>query len=104
MQSNRRTRRDYVREAKEQPFELELSDPVGDKTFVVFRNPNRLPTESAFDLARETDAELPLRALLSDEDYAAWWAEWRHAPVDETNELLEDEMEHYGTSRGKPRR
>lgn len=104
MQSNRKSRRDYVKEATAAPFELELSEPFGDKTYVVFKNPNRLETESAFDLARETDAELQLRALLSDEDYSAWWAEWRTAPVDETNALLEDVLDHYGANRGKPRR
>jgi len=102
MQSTRKSRRDYVREAKVPPFQLDLDNPVeGGATYVTFKNPNRLETESAFDLARETDPEMQFRALLSDEDYAAFWAEWRSAPVDETNALLEDVLEHYGASRGK---
>lgn len=103
--SNRKSRRDYAREAKVPPFELELESSVdGDTAFVTFKNPNRLESESAFELNRETDPEMQIRALLSEDDYAAWWAEWRTAPVEETNALLEDVLEHYGASRGKPRR
>jgi hypothetical protein len=70
----------------------------------VFKNIHRLPSESAFDLNRETDPEVIFRALLSEEDYAAWWAEWKSVPVEETNALLKDIQEHYGAEPGKPRR
>lgn len=96
----RKSRRDFTRETKRPPYELDLDD--GE--FVTFMDPNKLPTDSAFDLAREADPEIALRKLLSEEDFAVWWAEWRKVPIDETNALLDDVLEHYGANRGKPLR
>jgi hypothetical protein len=93
----RRSRRDYKKEATRDPFQLTLEEPVeGGPEFVTFIDPNKIPTESSFDMARSNDAELMLRKMLSDEDFAAWWAEWRTAPIEETTALLEDVMDHYG--------
>jgi len=100
MQSNRKTRRDFVRDNAARPYELELENPVdGGPAYVTFKNPHRLESQTAFELNRETDPELQIRALLSEEDFAAWWAEWRTAPVEETNALLEDITDHYGAGR-----
>jgi len=98
----RKSRRNYHREITREPFELDLDNPVeGGPACVTFRDPNKLETESAFGLARTVDPEDQLRILLSEADFAAFWAEWRTAPVDETNALLEDVLKHYGVDRGK---
>jgi hypothetical protein len=105
----RRTSRSFRKEATRDPFELELEPPEvagpDDETpFVTFRDPGKLPAESAFDMARMNDPEVMLRKLLSEDDFATFWAEWRTRPVDELNDLIDDVMEHYGAERGKPRR
>lgn len=93
----RKSRRDYKKEATREPFQLALDDPIeGGPEFVTFIDPGQIGTQSSFDLARTNDAELMLRNMLSEEDFAAWWAEWRDAPIDETTALLEDVMQHYG--------
>jgi len=98
----RKTRRNYHKEATRELFELDLDNPIeGGPQFVTFRDPNKLETGTAFSLARTADPEDQLRILLSDEDFAAFWAEWRTEPVDETNALLEDVLKHYGVDRGK---
>lgn len=98
----RKSRRNYKNESRREPFELDLDAPAeGGPTYVTFLDPNRLPTKTAFELARSEDPEESLRLLLSPADYDAWWAEWASAPVDETNALLEDVMAHYGADRGK---
>jgi hypothetical protein len=98
----RKSRRDFAKESGKKPYELALDNPVeGQPDFITFKNPNRLDTESAFELNRETDAEMQLRALLSEDDWAAFWAEWRTAPVEETNDLLDEVLAHYGVNRGK---
>jgi hypothetical protein len=99
-----KTRRDYKRETTRPPFQLELDNPVGEKTFVTFKDPNKIDTHSAFSLSRTPDPDVLARALLSDEDFHLWWAEWADAPVDETNALLEDVQEYYGANPGKPAR
>lgn len=94
----RKSRRDYKKEASREVFELDLDDPVeGGPTFVTFKDPNRLESESAFDIARMNDAELSIRSLLSEDDYPPFWAEWRKAPIEELNALLEDVQQHYGS-------
>jgi hypothetical protein len=42
-----------------------------------FPRPRQDPAESSFDMARMNDAELMLRKLLSEDDFATFWAEWR---------------------------
>jgi hypothetical protein len=97
-----KSRRDYKQEARREPFTLELDTPVeGGPTFVTFLDPSKVATEDAFALGRSPDAETTLRSLLSDEDYEAWFREWRQAPADETNALLEDIQRHYGADPGK---
>lgn len=100
----RKSRRDYKQETAKRPFELDLEEPVGEKTFVTFKDPNTIPTRSAFSLARVADPEVLARALLSEEDFDLWWAEWSDAPANATNALLEDVLEHYGADPGKPAR
>lgn len=95
----RRKSSGYHREATKEPFELELENG----TVVTFKNPNTLPTENAFDLARETDPERSLRVLLGDDDWAKFWDEYRHRPVSETNALTEDVMAFYGANRPERR-
>jgi hypothetical protein len=98
----RKSRRDFVNESRKSPYELALERPPnGRPNFVTFLDPNKLETGSAFDLSRETDPEIVIRKLLSEEDFAAWWDEWKTVPVDETNALLDDVMEHYGADRKK---
>lgn len=97
----RKSRRNYKQEVTKPPFELDLDEPVGEKTFVTFSDPNKMDTESAFTLARTPDPFVLARALLSDEDYQLWWAEWSGTPVDETNALIEDVFKHYGADLGK---
>lgn len=93
----RRSSRHYKKEATRDPFELELENPVeGGPEYVTFIDPGRIDTESSFDLARMGDSEMMLRKMLSDEDFPAFWAEWRKKPIDETNELIEDVLKHYG--------
>lgn len=86
----------FRKEATRTPYELELEDG----TTVVFGDPNRLTTKSAFELAKEEDPEKILRLLLG-KDFDALWAEFSERPVDETNALIEDAMEFYGASPGK---
>jgi hypothetical protein len=93
----RRSSRDYKKESTRDPFELDLDDPIdGGPTFVTFYDPNKVETESSFDMARANDAEVMLRKLLSEDDFAAFWSEWRKKPIDETTALIEDVMKHYG--------
>lgn len=94
----RRSSRNYKIETTREPFELDLDDPIeGGPTFVTFLDPNKLKSESAFDIARLNDAELSIRSLLSEEEYPAFWAEWREKPIEELNALLEDVQKHYGS-------
>lgn len=98
----RKSRRDFAKESGKKPYELDLdSPPDGHAGYVTFLNPNRLATETANELNRETDLELQLRALLSEDDFDLFWAEWRSVPVDETGALIEEIMDHYGANRGK---
>lgn len=98
----RKSRRNYVIEARRSPFELELDHPKSDgKSYVTFRDPNKLATKDAFALSSTEDPVKVLKLLLSEEDYDAFWAEWADAPVDETGALLDDVMEHYGADKGK---
>jgi len=100
-----KTRRDYHRESTRPDFQLKLDNPPkGHPGYVVFKDPGKIRTESAFSIARNPDPEDVARALLSDEDFALWWGEWRDAPADETNSLLEDVQAHYGADRGKASR
>jgi len=94
----RRSSRHYKNEASREPFELDLEAPIeGGPTFVTFLDPNKLPSESAFDIARMGDAENSLRSLLSEDEYPPFWAEWRKRPIEELNDLLEDVQKHYGS-------
>lgn len=88
----------YKREARKEPFQVELDN--GE--VVTFKNPNRLPTHSAFDLATTTDPHEVCQILLGD-DFEPFWAEWRDRPMDETDALIDDVMDHYGAGRGKQR-
>lgn len=98
----RKSRRSYRTEATREPFELDLDNaPDGHRGFVVFTDPHKISTESSYELAKSASPELTFRLLLSDEDYDAWWAEWRSADVEETNKLLEDVQRHYGANPGK---
>lgn len=97
----RRTRRDYKKEVTREPFELELENPVeGGPEFVTFRDPNKLDSESAFDMDLMRPKEV-VELLLSKEDHQAWWREWRSAPIEETNDLLKEVHKHYGADPGK---
>lgn len=94
----RRSSRNYKIETTREPFEYELDDPIdGGPAFVTFLDPNKLESESAFDIARMNDAEMSIRSLLSEEEYPAFWAEWRKKPIEELNALLEDVQKHYGS-------
>lgn|SRR5690606_22345473 len=100
----RKSRRDFITEAssRRSPYELELEHPTPDgKNYVTFRDPNRLPTQHAFRLAKIEDPVEVIKVLLSDEDYAAFWDEWKDVPVDETGEMLQDVMNYYGADKGK---
>lgn len=98
----RKSRRSYRSESTREPFELELeTPPEGHPGYVTFLDPNRIPTISAFDLARAGDSQEVLQHLLSEEDYKVWWAEWAAAPVEETRALIEDVQKHYGVDPGK---
>jgi hypothetical protein len=98
----RKTRRNYEKEAKADPFELELDNAHdGHPGYITFLNPNRLPAETANELNREIDLELQLRKLLSEDDFPPFWDEWRKVPVDELRALIDDVMDHYGANRGK---
>lgn len=98
----RKTSRDFVKEAAHEPYELDLDNPPeGHPGFVTFKNPVKIETGSAFDIARSQDSEQIAQALLSPEDYKAWWAEWECKPIDETMALLEDAQKHYGADPGK---
>jgi hypothetical protein len=97
----RKTRRDFKKEAVREPFELDLENPPeGGPEFITFRDPNKLETDDAFLLDLMRPAEV-FQLLLSDEDYKLWWEEWRAAPIEETNALLEDVQKHYGADPGK---
>lgn len=95
----RRKSSDFRREATRDLFELELDS--GD--VVTFSDPNRLPSQDAFTLYRESDPERQLRALLNDDDWGKFWDEYRERPVDETNALSESVQSHYGANRGERR-
>ena len=88
-----------------EPFELELDavDEDGEHKVVVFADPNKLPTGTAFDLAEDEDPKSILEKLLGP-FFREFWAEWQFRPIDETNELIEDAMDHYGAGRVKPAR
>jgi hypothetical protein len=104
----RRTSSSFRKEATREPFDLVLDEaerlPDGEYPVVTFLDPNRIESESSFDMARMNDAELMLRNLLSEDDFATFWSVWRKKPIEEMNGLIEDVMEHYGAERGKPRR
>lgn len=87
---------DFRKAARHEPFELEL----GDGEVVTFLNPNRISAASAFELARETDSEEQLKHLLSKEDYERFAEVLKELPVDELGAILDEALEHYGTSRG----
>jgi hypothetical protein len=96
----RKSRKDFKVVAEKAKFELDLENaPEGHRGFVTFLDPNKLPTHGGFDLQRERDPEKVFRKILSAEDFAAWWEEWKDTPTDETNKLLEDVLEHYGSNR-----
>lgn len=97
----RKSRRSFKTESRRSAYELELDNPVNGKDYVTFTDPNRLPTKTAFELARTEDPEKVIRLLLGEDDFKAFWAEWGDAPVDETNALIEDVMSHYGADQGK---
>ena len=99
----RRKASDYRREATHEPFDLELdtTDENGEPVVVEFADPSRLPTDTAFDLATLTDPREVLERLLGPH-FDKFWAEWRFRPLNETNELVADVMEHYGADLGKP--
>lgn len=93
----RKNPRDFVQEAAEDPYELDLTNPPeGHKGFVTFKNPTKISAKLAFQIARSQDAELVGSSLLSPEEYEVWWAEWGDKPVDEALALLQDVQEHYG--------
>lgn len=104
----RKSRRNYAQESRRTPFELTLDsvevEPGAEAAFVTFKDPNKLETADAFALARSSDPEQQIRLLLSVEDFDRFWSEWATAPIDETNALLEDVLDHYGANRGKPGR
>lgn len=93
----RRTRQDYVRQARRETFELELSTPLDNPKVVTFQDPQRLKASDSFRIARENDAETILRILLGDE-FEEFWAEWSEVPVDELLALISDVMDHYGAN------
>lgn len=100
----RKSRRDFKREAVRDPYELDLENSNGNGEYVTFKDPNRLSTEDAFELNREDDPQKILQLLLG-KDFDPFWDEWRSAPVDECNALIDDVLEHYGIGdRGKPRK
>lgn len=100
----RKSRRDFRKETTREPFQLDLENPPeGGPEFVTFLDPNKLETDSAFDLDLMRPAEV-FQHLLSPSEFDLWWEEWRTAPVEETNALLEDVQKHYGADRGKLRR
>lgn len=99
-----KSRRDFVRENQKEPYKLKLENPPeGHVGYVVFQNANRLSTGTSFALAGESDPEVILRTMLSEEDYDLWFEEWREVPIEETNGLLEDVQDYYGANRGKRR-
>lgn len=116
----RRKSNSYRSEATKDLFELELTPVLGDNpdegvtplpTVVVFRSPQDLESETAFDMATMEDPREALQLLLADpedpDDMSAWeafWAEWAHKPMRDTNELLNDVMQHYSATPGKPYR
>ena len=104
----RRKSSDYAKEVTGEAFELELEakDEDGNPQVVVFADPNKLPTGTAFDLAEDEDPKSILQKLLGP-FFKEFWAEWQFRPIDETNALIEDAMDHYGAGRVKsvrPRR
>jgi len=98
----RKSRRDFRIDTNRSPFELELDHPKADgRTYVVFKDVNKLPTKDVFALSRNEDPEAVLRLILSEEDFEAFWAEWAEVPADETTKLIEEVMNHYGADKGK---
>lgn len=98
----RKSRRDFFIESRRSPYELELDHPKEDgRSYVTFKDPNKLPTRDAFALSNDEDPVRVVKLLLSEADFDAFWAEWADVPVDETGKLLEDVMEHYGADKGK---
>lgn len=91
----RRKRKDFTVTTKKSPFELELDNTNGDgPKYVTFADPNKIGTKDALQMSRDSDPEKVLRTLLG-EDFDAFWGEWSAAPIDETNKLIEEVMEHY---------
>jgi len=86
----------YKIEGTRETFQLELKS--GD--IITFGDPNKISTEKADDLARAGASKI-FKMLLSDEEYAKFWEEFRSTPQEETGALLNDVMEHYGASPGK---
>jgi hypothetical protein len=99
----RRKSSEYRSEATSEPFELvlESTNEDGSERVITFLDPQELDGESAFDLAIETDPKVVLRTLLSEDDWASFWAEWRTRKVREINDLQTDVMEHYAAPVGK---
>jgi len=99
----RRTRKDFVSQARRTPFELELENPPeGHPGFVTFKDPNKLGTEEAIEL-QYGDLQDQMRILLG-EDFDVFWSEWSTVPVEETNKLSQEVLDHYGAAPGKRRR
>lgn len=84
---------DFRREATKIPYDMELEDG----RVVVFQDPNRLTTRSAFELAKEQDPEVVLKKLLGSH-FDAFWSEFGDRPQDETNAVIEDVMTYYGAN------
>ncbi len=100
----RKSRRGYETQYTGEPFELDLeSPPEGHAGFVTFLNPHRLDTATAAELNAKNTRE-QLETFLSPEDFEAFWSEWSSVPIEETNNLIEDAMKHYGATPGKRRR
>jgi hypothetical protein len=99
-----KSRRDYRKESTREPFQLQLDNPPeGGPEYVTFLDPKRLESQSAFDLDLMRPMEI-FQTLLTPEEFELWWEEWRTAPVEETNALLDDVQKHYGAEPGKRRR
>ncbi len=98
----RKSRRDYAKEARREPFQLDLEGSTEENPrFVTFRDPNTVDTETSFDLVEQPNPLKVLQALLSPEDWDLWWAEWKTAEIQETRALTDDVMAHYGAEPGK---
>lgn len=82
----------FRKEATRAKFEVELEDG----TVVTFRDVNKLPTASAFDIATMPPKDI-FKTLLGD-DFDPFWAEFGDRPQDETMAVLEAAMTHYGAN------